>query len=56
MCYRVLNEAIFTKDYKVFEFFKQNLIITPSAAVVDKTAKLYHSRDNNCHSYFQNPL
>lgn len=56
MCYRALNEVMFTKDYEVFEFFKLNLIITPSAAVVDKTAKFYHSRDNNCHSCFQSPL
>lgn len=51
-----MNEAVFTKDYEVFGFLKQNPSITPSAAVLDKMAKLYHSRNNNCHYYFQSPL
>lgn len=47
---------MFTKDYEVFGFLKQNPSITPSAAVLDKMAKLYHSGSNNCHHYFQSPL
>lgn len=51
-----MDEAVFNKDYEVFGFLKQNPSITPSAAVLDKMAKLYHSRNNNCHYYFQSPL